>query len=173
MSKSLPLLRGNITLRSAIEDDDNILQELSYPDQRIEFFTYLYTRRQKIEAIVSYHLGFGKAELCQIGDIDEWIAGSFNVCIPVYIDERAHHHAKRVLIRFPLPYKVGELRNPGNAEEKLRCEVAAFIWIQENCSAIPIPRLWGFGFPGGQSVCYPSSFSKQTLIMIHLVYRTS
>ena len=28
------------------------------------------------------------------------------------------------MIRFPLPYKVRGLEHPGNAEEKLRCEVA-------------------------------------------------
>ena len=63
----------------------------------------------------------------RMGDVDEWIAGSFNVYIPVYIDKRAYHHARRVLIKFPLPYKVGESQHPGNAEEKLRCEAAAFI----------------------------------------------
>lgn len=41
---------------------------------------------------------------------------------------------------------------PGNADEKLRCEAATFIWIQEHCSEVPIPTLWGFGFVGGQSV---------------------
>lgn len=82
--------------------------------------------------------------------IKEWICGNFNVCIPVYIDGWLRHpEKKRVLIRFPLPYKLGEDRYPGNVEEKLRCEVATFIWIQENCPEIPVPRLWGFGFPAG------------------------
>lgn len=62
------------------------------------------------------------------------------------------------MIRFPLPYKVGEFKYPGNAEDKLRCEAATFAWIQENCPSTPIPYLWGFGFPGGPSVSNPDYF---------------
>ncbi|RDL30741.1 Uncharacterized protein BP5553_10086 [Venustampulla echinocandica] len=164
MSKSLPLLRGSISLKSALENDDNILQELSYPDQRIDFFVYLFARRREIEATVSYHLGFG-VDMCRMGGVDEWIAGSFNVCIPIYIDKRAKHHARRVLIRLPLPYKVGESKHPGNAEEKLRCEAAAFIWIQENCPTVPIPYLWGFGFPGGRSFTTPNKMPFHARLM--------
>ncbi len=161
--RSLPLLRGAITLKSALEDDDDILQRITYPERRLDFFTYLYTRRSEIEAIVSYHLGF-EAEMCKVGEVKEWIAGSFNVCIPVYIDKRARHPRKRVLIRFPLPYKIGETQFPGNADEKIRCEAAAFIWLQENCAAaVPIPSLWGFGFPNGQSVCYPKLHYPQAV----------
>lgn len=53
---------------------------------------------------------------------------------------------KRVLIRFPLPYKVGESRYPGNADEKLHCEAAAYIWINQNYPSVPIPKLLGFSF---------------------------
>lgn len=75
------------------------------------------------------------------------------MCIPVYINNWAAFPNKRVIIRFPLPYKVGESRYPGNADEKLRCEAASFIWIQDNCPTVPIPYLWGFGFSDGRSVC--------------------
>jgi hypothetical protein len=165
MANSLPLLRGSITLEAALSHDDNILRELSYPAQRIDFFMYLYQRRREIEATVAYHLGFSQVDVCRLADVDEWIDGSFKVCIPVYF-ERARHNAGRVLVRFPLPYKVGESQHPGNAEEKLRCEVAAFIWIQDNCPGVPIPYLWGFGFPNGQSVCINTSWgtSKRRLI---------
>jgi hypothetical protein len=79
--------------------------------------------------------------------------GSFNVCVPVSINHSVDNARKRVLIRFPLPYKVGESYCPGNSDEKLRCEAAAFLWLQENCSrAVPLPQLSGFGFPSGQSV---------------------
>ncbi|KUJ07342.1 uncharacterized protein LY89DRAFT_691805 [Mollisia scopiformis] len=80
------------------------------------------------------------------------MAGSFNVCIPVRVNS-AKSHSKRVIIRFPLPYKVGDLQHPGNAEEKIRSEAATFIWIRENCPTVPIPYLWGFGLPDGKSVC--------------------
>lgn len=41
--------------------------------------------------------------------------------------------------------------HPGNADEKLRTEVATFIWIQENCPSIPIPFLWGLDFLVGKA----------------------
>ncbi|KAI9736677.1 MAG: hypothetical protein M1834_000881 [Cirrosporium novae-zelandiae] len=166
--RSLPLLRGTITLKSALEDDDDILQRIAYPEQRLDFFTYLYSYCSEIEAIVSSHLGFER-EMYKVGEVKEWIAGSFNVCIPIYINKRAHHPRKRVLIRFPLPYKVGEMKFPGNADEKIRCEAAAFIWLQENCAAaVPIPYLWGFGFPNGQSFTTPESTPFYTRLIWHL-----
>ncbi|OOF98994.1 hypothetical protein ASPCADRAFT_162880 [Aspergillus carbonarius ITEM 5010] len=149
MPTTLPLLHRQITLASALDDDDNVLQELQYPERRIQFFTYLFMNRSAIEAIVSHHLGLKGKQTCRIGEVKEWISGSFNVCIPVYIQPCSTNASKRVLIRFPLPYKVGEFQRPGNAEEKLRCEAATFIWIQENCPSIPIPHLWGFGFADG------------------------
>lgn len=55
-------------------------------------------------------------------------------------------------MRFPQPFKVGEDFRPGNAEEKLRCEAATYIWLQTKCPDIPIPRLFAVGFPGTQLV---------------------
>ncbi|GLA85676.1 hypothetical protein AtubIFM56815_009917 [Aspergillus tubingensis] len=146
MQRTLPLLRRDISLSTAIDDDDNILQELSYPKQRVDFYVYLYQQRSVIESIVSYHLNLSKKQTCRVGDVKEWISGSFNVCIPVDINGQEDHALRRVLIRFPLPYKVGEGQHPGNADEKLRCEAATYIWIRQNCPSIPIPRLWGFAF---------------------------
>ncbi|RMD39548.1 hypothetical protein DV735_g5580, partial [Chaetothyriales sp. CBS 134920] len=57
----------------------------------------------------------------------------------------------KFIIRFPLPYKVDGPKSAGNADEKLRCEVATYIWIQDHCPDIPIPRLRGFGFSSGQT----------------------
>ncbi|KAK2757372.1 hypothetical protein FQN54_004887 [Arachnomyces sp. PD_36] len=167
-SQSLPLLRGSVTLESALEDDDNMLQRLAYPEQRIDFFLYLWTHRSEIETLVSDHLGFSGMGMCRAGEVKDWIAGSFNVCIPVYVDEKARFAKKRVLIRFPLPYKIGESRYPGNADEKLRCEAAAFVWIQDNCPDVPIPFLWGFGFPNGQSFTAPESVPFYTRLMSNL-----
>lgn len=150
---SLPLLRGSITLDEALEEEDDVRLGLSYPDSRVEFFVFLYSHRNDIAALVSDHLGPGQSIQCRLGEVKEWIHGSFNVCIPVYVDNWTKCSAKRVLIRFPLPYKVGESTYPGNSDEKLRCEAATFVWIRQRCRDIPLPRLWGFGFAGGQSVC--------------------
>ncbi|QKX57558.1 uncharacterized protein TRUGW13939_04675 [Talaromyces rugulosus] len=149
MQNTVPLLNGEISLSTALDDDDNILQELSYPERRVDLCVYLYLHRTVIESIVSYHMNLNKRQTCRVGEIKEWIAGGFNVCIPVEIDGQEHNAPKRVIIRFPLPYKVGEIEHPGNADEKLRCEAATFIWIRQNCPSIPIPRLWGFGFATG------------------------
>jgi hypothetical protein len=78
-----------------------------------------------------------------------YLAVMYNVCIPVYISPPSD---ARVLVRIPLPYKVREAKYPGNVDEKLRCEVASYIWIQENCPDVPIPRLFGCGFPDGHTV---------------------
>lgn len=64
---------------------------------------------------------------------------------------------KKVFVRLPLPYKVGEAPYPGNAEEKLRCEAATYIWIQNNCPDVPIPHLRGFGFSNGHSFSAPEN----------------
>jgi hypothetical protein len=129
LSKSLPLLHGNVTLQTALDRDDNMLQKLAYPDLRFEFYLSLFKRRSDIEAIVSHHLRLRKTETCEAAEFKDWKAGSFNVCIPVKINNWGKFPNKRVLIRFPLPYKVGESKYPGNADEKLRCEAASFIWI--------------------------------------------
>lgn len=152
---TLPLLHGEMTLAEALDEEDNMLFPLAYSSQREDFLFWIYEHRDDFKNLVSLHLGLASNETCRFGEFREWKHGSFNVCIPIYVDNWKRHPGKRVLLRLPLPYKVGESTCPGNSNEKLRAEIAAFIWIQENCSHIPIPFLWGFGFPSGQSVQSP------------------
>ncbi len=77
----------------------------------------------------------------------------FNVVLPVLIRAKDHQGNERVYVRFPLPYKVGEAEHQGNVEEKLRTEIATYIWLQTNCPDIPIPILHGFGLPDGTCLC--------------------
>lgn len=151
---TLPLLRGRTSLAEALEEEENMVIRLSYPNKRFDFFLWVLQHREDYQAIISYHLSLAADEPCRLSEVGEWKHGSFNVCIPIYIDnlKRSKHTSKKVLLRIPLPYKVGESLYPGNADEKLRTEAATFIWINDNCPDVPIPRLWGFGFPGGQSV---------------------
>ncbi|RSL84258.1 hypothetical protein CDV31_016724 [Fusarium ambrosium] len=144
-SSSLPLLTGRIALSEALEEEDDVLEKLSYPEKRLNFCNYLHAHTNEIESIVSHHLGIPRAS-CRVPWVDEWTHGSFNICIPVYVNDR-----KKVMIRFPLPYKIGESTHPGNADEKLRCEAATYAWIQSHSPSIPIPHLWGFSFPSGPS----------------------
>ena len=133
-------------LDRALSNDDNVLAQIECKRQKKDFWSFLHDHKAEIEAVVSFHL---RLETCQVGDVDTWISGSYNVCIPVYISPPFD---ARVLVRIPLPYKVGEAKYPGNVDEKLRCEVASYIWIQENCPDVPIPRLFGCGFPDGHTV---------------------
>lgn len=64
-----------------------------------------------------------------IAERDHWLHGSFNVYIPITTDNWRKHPGKRVIIRFPLPYRVGEAFRPGNADEKLRCEAGTYAWL--------------------------------------------
>jgi len=100
---------------------------------------------------VLFHLRLSKY---RVAEKESWICGSYNVCIPVYISPTSD---ARVLVRIPLPHKVGEAEFPGNVEEKLRCEAASYLWIQEHCPKIPILYLFGSGFPDGQTVCRADS----------------
>jgi hypothetical protein len=146
------LLRGEITYSSAKSDETNILHKLTYWDQRAKFFDHLYENRSLIQAVVAHHLGLSAKEACQVAERDEWLNGSFNLCIPITIDGWKSHSSRRVIFRVPLPYRVGELFRPGNSDEKLRCEAGTYAWLQEHCPTVPIPRLYGFGLSTGQTV---------------------
>ena len=77
-----------------------------------------------IKNLVRSHLGVSPYHVCVI---EIWKSGSFNVYVPILIPATGRRGHDKVFVRFPLPYKVGEANNPGNAEEKLRTEVAAYI----------------------------------------------
>ncbi|KAJ3468186.1 hypothetical protein MRS44_002251 [Fusarium solani] len=152
MGETLPLLRGDISLEEALEEDLDIIRELAYPrsDENSRFTSTMSATR-----------------LPSLGDANEWIHGSFNACIPVHIEEDARGSSlpAQALVRIPLPYKVGEDFNPGNVDEKVRSEAATYIWMQKNCPDVPIPRLFGFGFPGTRSM--PKFTSIETASFYH------
>ncbi|QQK42503.1 Aminoglycoside phosphotransferase [Penicillium digitatum] len=58
------------------------------------------------------------------------------------------------MARLPLPYRIGEDSGPGNADEKIRCEVGTYAWLQEKCPSVPIPHLYGYGFTAGKEFTY-------------------
>lgn len=128
MLKPLRLLRGEITYSAAKDKDANILHELSYRDQKIRFFTHLYRNRELIKAIAVHHLGLASTDIRHVVDVEEWIHGSFNVCIRVDVGGQEPNSAKQLMVRFPLPYRIGEDCCPGNADEKVRCEAGTYAW---------------------------------------------
>lgn len=141
---SLTTHRGPITLQDALGEDDNVLARLRYPEQQRNFWASLVARKADIEALVRHHLGTDWSYVCTT---EIWKSGSFNVVVPVLIRE-----GDLVYVRFPLPYKIGEAENPGNVDEKLRTELATYIWLQQHCPDVPIPVLHGFGLPDGACV---------------------
>ncbi|KFY17973.1 hypothetical protein V492_00223 [Pseudogymnoascus sp. VKM F-4246] len=135
------LPREDITYSVAQDREVNVLHQLGYCDKKDRFFDCLYRKRNLMQAVVAHHLSLRLPDACHIADMSEWLYGSFNVCIPVTIST---WQGKRVLLRFPLPYRVGDSFQPGNGDEKIRCEAGTYAWLDENCPEVPIPRLYGF-----------------------------
>ena len=170
--RSRRLLRGEVTYSVAKEQDHNILHELGYRDQKIQYFTHLYRNRKLIETTIARHLGLTSADTCHLVDVEDWIDGSFNVCIRVDIDvdDRTRLSGKQLMIRFPLPYRIGENTCPGNADEKVRCEAGTYAWLQENCPDVPIPKLYGFGLSTGETVRMYLTSAITMLLLTILVH---
>lgn len=156
------LLRGEITYSLAKEREVNILHQLRYFDQQCRFFSYLYDRREWMKAVVVHHLGLSSADVCHVAEMAGWLRGSFNVCIPITIKgwDSRQQPGQRVILRFPLPYRVGDEFRPGNGDEKIQCEAGAYAWLQQNCPDVPIPRLYGFALSTGETVGDRLLFAK-------------
>ena len=132
-------------LEDALEDDDNVLVPMQYPELREQFLSSVEAQKADIEAMVCLQLGIRR---CRVGVREIWRSGSFNVAIPVLIPRQR----ACVYLRLALPYRIGEREAPGNTEEKLRTEIATYLWLQENCPDVPIPVLHAFGLPDGTTV---------------------
>lgn len=148
MPAKLQLGDKEVSYSEVKEDESNVLAKFAVWDRRNSFFSHLDRHRARIQATVAHHLGLNVRE-CHMAEYDDWLYGSFNLCIPVSISSWKTKPTKRVIMRFPLPYKLGGLEN---ADEKLRCEAGTYIWLQQNCPSVPIPRLHGVGFSTGQKV---------------------
>lgn len=75
---ALPLRRGQVNLEKALIDDDNILAQLRYPEQKKQFWDSLAARKDDIEEMVRYELG---VDWCHLYVMEIWRSGSFNVVI--------------------------------------------------------------------------------------------
>ncbi|KAB8213342.1 hypothetical protein BDV33DRAFT_66606 [Aspergillus novoparasiticus] len=173
MPKTRQLLHEELTYSHAKSKETNILHQLKYPSQQSQFFTLLQSKRSWIRVIVAHHLNLPSSNACQVADVGEWLHGSFNVCIPVTILEwnQKQQSGHRVLVRFPLPYRIGEDFRPGNGDEKVRCEAGTYAWIEENCPDIPIPRLYGFGMATGETFTRTENLPILTRWIQHLRQR--
>ncbi|EFW20205.1 conserved hypothetical protein [Coccidioides posadasii str. Silveira] len=83
--------------------------------------------------IVAHHLG-ASPNACYVAGPEDWIYGSFNVCIPVTVSSSWRRKRQRLMLWFPLPYCVSDHFCPGNSDEKLRCEAGTYVWLQQNAT---------------------------------------
>lgn len=143
-----------MTEEQALDEDWDMLPSLTAYSKTLDFSNELEGHRAQLERLICRHLGVSKSEFVLLGQ-EHWVWGSFNICLPIDIKRTplTTRLPQQAILRFPLPFRCGEEYNPGNVEEKLRCEAATYIWLQRNCASIPIPRLLAIGLPSRESVC--------------------
>ncbi|KIW87198.1 uncharacterized protein Z519_12100 [Cladophialophora bantiana CBS 173.52] len=165
MPVTLPLLRENITYDEARHRETNILLHLTYPRAQLDFYNFINRRQKLIQERVAHHLGLPSPSLCRVAHWSDWMSGSYNLCVPVTIAD-----LKRVLIRFPLPYRVGDKVHPGNCDEKLRCEAATYAWMHDECPDVRIPHLYGFALSNGR--CFTAVEHRPLLVRLYHYLRS-
>ncbi|KAM9882165.1 aminoglycoside phosphotransferase [Verticillium dahliae] len=150
MPPTIELLgRGHITMEDALEEEKNVINWVSYGPATDKLYRKIWEARDTVAALVVHHMGVGRQANCIVLPPDQWIRGSFNVCVFVEVTSGTGEQRKAVF-RCPLPHKLAESEYPGSVDEKISCEVGAYAWIEENCPEIPSPHLFGFGFSDGR-----------------------
>lgn len=81
--------RKPITFESALKKDASIISQAVYLEAATELYQSLWDQRQTIEALVRHHLRLTNRDICIINAKNEWIRGSFNVCMPVEYNRAA------------------------------------------------------------------------------------
>lgn len=164
------LLSGPITFSSATARSANVLHALQYPLRKLAFYSYIEGHRALLAEVIAHHLGTKPTDI-EIAPQEWWQHGSFNLVIPLNVNvDPAHSSVPHAILRFPLPYRVGEVANPGNSDEKLNCEAATYAWLEANCPSVPIPKLYGFGLSTNQRVSTLAFESSSPSLIIPLVH---
>ncbi|OAF54176.1 hypothetical protein VC83_09550 [Pseudogymnoascus destructans] len=136
--------RNPITFESAEKVEANVIRQLGYGPAAAELRQELWKERREIEAIAKHHLGLGSELSYTVLEQSTWIQGGFNICVP--IEANLGKLSKKLIFRCPMPHKLAESIYPGTVDEKLSCELGAYMWMQDKCPDIRIPHLYGFGF---------------------------
>lgn len=144
--------RKPITYESALKKDANIISQAAHFQAATELYQSLWDQRQTIQALVKHHLRLSNRDICVVNAKDQWIRGSFNICIPIEVQSTRFH--KKLIFRCPMPHKLAEAKYPGTVDEKLSSEVGTHVWMQYQCPDIRIPHLYGFGFSDHRHVSY-------------------
>jgi hypothetical protein len=143
--RGLELENGRlITYSDAQNESEDIVTQLGYTEHRKKLYDNLDRQTDTIRSLVRHHLHLGNDAECTVLPQEQWIKGGFNVCIPIRTVSGTTH--PNLMLRCCLPYKLAEAQYPGTIDEKLRCEVGTYAWMQQYCTDIRIPYLYGFGF---------------------------
>lgn len=137
--------------KSAAAKETDAIKTIKDNRKTMSFCKYLLGCKTDVETLTAHHLGLASGQRCVMLGLQEWIAGRFNVCIPVSVTD-TDGTCRKVMMRCAIPHMMAEDTHPGTIEEKMRCEVATYAYFQEECPEIPIPHLFGFCLPDGQKV---------------------
>ena len=113
----------------------------------------LWQHKPAVSALVAVHIGV-RPEYVEMSHPSAWKRGGFNLVVPMLIKGDTVGLDK-VMLCIPIPSKVGEEKHPGSVADKIRCETASYVWMQQHCPEVRIPYLYGFSIPGaiGGQVC--------------------
>lgn len=156
-----------------METNLDVIPQLYRRREADGFRQKLQSSTSHIRELVSRHLQLAESDFV-LDEPSAWIEGGFNICIGIEICKgRNPRLPQTAVIRFPLPFNIGEGFAPGAMDEKLRCEAATYVWLRENCPNIPLPRLLGMGFPGSQTVRVYSASAVPRIPLIWLHQSTA
>ncbi|KAM4057286.1 hypothetical protein HRG_014854 [Hirsutella rhossiliensis] len=142
------LYRGQLlSIGSAAGHESNVVLCIRHQRAAVRFSRLLWDQKESIAALVRSHLDLPKNDPCIVLPPDIWIPGGFNLC--VLVEATVAGSLTKLVFRCPMPHKPAERQYPGTIDEKVRCEVAAYAWMQEHCHEIRIPSLYAFGFTDG------------------------
>lgn len=136
-------IRGNrhpVTVDDARDSEKDYIMLWKHGEEMIKLYKQVYKHRDQIKALTRHHLQLRK-ETITIAPMKEWTHGTFNLCIPIEV--KYSHACRKFMFRCPMPHKLA-----GTVNEKMGCELGAYVWMQEKCPDIRIPYLYGFGFSG-------------------------
>jgi hypothetical protein len=137
---------ASVTYSEAAKSNNNMLVESHWPRQKHEFMAYLQRETRALEQVVIHHLSLSSHEACTVSPARCWKFGSFNVVIPVMVN-----NSYEVAVRCPWPHRMHSPTSPDIAGEKIRGEAATYAWVSSHCPNVPIPKFLGFGLSNGLS----------------------
>ncbi|CAM1502555.1 Fc.00g045390.m01.CDS01 [Cosmosporella sp. VM-42] len=172
MSRNILLGSKLRSLESAAEEESNVLLSVQHQSAAESLRHRLWDQREPIAALVRHHLRLRRDDVCRVLPPDSWIQGGFNLCILVEVDSSGL--TRRLVFRCPMPHKLAENQYPGTIDEKVSCEVATYVWMQEYCAGIRIPDLYAFGFGDGSHFTHAKQrpfYSRICDTFWHWIYR--